>query len=57
MDSSTSDYLTQKLQKAEADNKLLRTALADIRDHEEDESWTYEIARFIAHQTLKIVDS
>jgi hypothetical protein len=46
--------LVGRVELLETQNKFMRQALRDIRDHDEDESWTYEILQFVASETLRL---
>lgn len=46
--------LVDRVELLETQNKFMRQALRDIRDHDEDESWTYEILQFVASETLRL---
>ena len=45
--------LAAKVRLMERENNFMKQALRDIRDHDEDASWTYEILQFIASEALK----
>lgn len=48
------EELVGRVKTLETQNKFMRQALRDIRDHDEDESWTYEILQFVASETLRL---